>query len=51
MMEAWVKVYAVELSEVEGVKIRFAVAVIGLGHGLDMGGKGGQSVGDGLGHV
>lgn len=30
--------YAVELSEV-GVKIRFAVAVIGLGHGLDMGGK------------
>lgn len=33
--------YAVELSEVKGVKIRFAVAVIGLGHGLDMGGKGG----------
>lgn len=50
-MEAWVKVYAVELSEAEGVKICFAVAVIGLGHGLDMGGKGGQSVGDGLGHV
>lgn len=48
-MEAWVKVYAVELSEAEGVKICFAVAVIGLGHGLDMGGKGGQSVGDGLG--
>lgn len=40
-MEAQVKVYAVELSEVEGVKIRFAVAVIGLDHGLHMGGKGG----------
>lgn len=40
-MEAQVKVYAVELSEVEGVKIRFAVAVIGLGHGLHMDGKGG----------
>ena len=40
-MEAQVKVYAAELSEVEGVKIRFAVAVIGLGHGFDMDGKGG----------